>query len=91
MAISTDRFRVKSIRPAAHVMERGEAEVPTELQDKLKEAIVTAGDLRDGKLDEAGLQVKSYNLHHGGGGLVELFWNGQEYVLDLEPMPEQVS
>ncbi len=78
MAIRTDRFRVKAIRPAAHLHTD---QVPVDLQQRLQDKVVT---LRD--LEELGADVETARLYHGGQSLAVVYWHGLEYVLDLEPV-----
>jgi len=77
MAISTDRFRVKSIRPAEYLRTD---QVPKELQERVLGKVVAADDL-----GELGVQVKAAQLYHGGESLVAVYWKGDEYELTLEP------
>jgi hypothetical protein len=77
MATSTDRFKVVSIRPEAHVQVE---EVPEDLRAQVEGKVVTAGDL-----EELGADVQTARLYHGGGSLVVVYWHGDEYVLQLEP------
>ncbi len=77
MAIWTDRFKVSGIRPAAHL--QGE-DVPQDLTERFQDQVITLRDLED-----LGADVKTERLYHGGGSLVEVYWHGKEYVLDLEP------
>lgn len=81
MAVSTDKFRVTSIRPEAHLHT---SEVPKDLRDRVEGRIIT---LRD--LEELGADVKTSRLYHGGESLVVVYWHGNEYVLYLEPVTEQ--
>jgi hypothetical protein len=78
MAVSTDRFRVSSIRPSASAQYEG---VPQDLLDRVEGKVVTAGDL-----EELGIDVKSANFYHGGESLAVVYWDGSEYVLNLEPV-----
>lgn len=80
MAIRADHFRVKSIRPSAHLRTE---DVPQELQERLLGRVVA---LRD--LEELGASVKTSRLYHGGESLVVVYWHGEEYVLDLDPVTE---
>lgn len=79
MAVSTDRFHVTSVRPAASTQYEG---VPQDLLDQVEGKIVTAGDL-----EELGVDVSSANFYHGDG-LVVVQWHGNEYVLNLDPVPQ---
>lgn len=81
MAVSTDRFKVTSIRPEEHVQT---AEVPQDLRDRVEGKVITIGDLQG-----LGIDVKTYRLYHGGESLVDIYWHGDEYVLYLEPVTEQ--
>ncbi len=81
MAVSTDRFKVTSIRPEEHVEI---SDVPQDLRDRVEGKIITIGDLQG-----LGIDVKTYRLYHGGESLVDVYWHGDEYVLYLEPVPEQ--
>lgn len=78
MAIRTDRFRVKAIRPAEHLHTD---EVPADLQQRWQGKVITLGDL-----EELGASVESSRLYHGGQSLVVIYWHGLEYVLHLEPV-----
>ena len=78
MPVSTDRFRVTSVRPSANVQYEG---VPQDLLDKVEGKVITGGDL-----EELGVDVKTANLYHGGDSLAVITWNGNEYVLNLEPV-----
>ncbi len=78
MAISTDKFRVKSIRPEAHLHT---SEVPEDLRARVEGRVVTPRDL-----EELGADIKTIRLYHGGESLVVVYWHGQEYVLYLEPV-----
>ncbi len=82
MPYSTDRFKVTVIRPAEHLHT---TEVPQELRDKVMGKIVVANDL--GGL---GLDVETAQLYHGGESLMVVYWHGDEYVLYLEPVVEEV-
>ena len=77
MAISTDRFRVKSIRPAEHLHS---SEVPDDLKEKYEGKVITMQELA-----ELGATLEAQRLYHGGQSLVVIYWHGQEYVLNLEP------
>ncbi len=77
MAVSTDRFRVTSIRPEAHLHTD---QVPEDLREKMLDQIITVDDL-----EGMGAPVKASRLYHGGGSLVVVYWHGEEYVLYLEP------
>ncbi len=81
MAVSTDRFRVASVRPAASIQYEG---VPQDLLDRVEGKVITADDL-----EELGVDVKNANLFHGGESLAVVNWHGNEYVLNLDPVPEQ--
>ncbi|MCL4535415.1 MAG: hypothetical protein M1370_09690 [Bacteroidetes bacterium] len=81
MAVSTDRFKVTSIRPEAHLHT---PEVPQDLRDRVEGKIVTVEDL-----EKLGADVKTSRLYHGGESLVDVYWHGQEYVLYLEPVTEE--
>ncbi len=81
MAVSTDKFRVVSIRPAAHLHT---SEVPQDLRDQVEGKTVTAEDL-----EALGVDVETSRLYHGGESMVVIYWHGQEYVLYLEPVTEQ--
>lgn len=78
MAVTTDRFRVISIRPAATIQYEG---VPEDLRDWAEGKIITADDL-----EELGVDVKTVNLYHGSESLAVINWHGNEYVLNLEPV-----
>ena len=77
MAVSTDRFRVSSVRPSAQIQYEG---VPGDLVERVEGKIFTAGDL-----EELGVDVKTARLYHGGDGIAVIYWYGEEYVLNLEP------
>ncbi len=81
MAVSTDRFRVVSIRPEAHLHT---SEVPQDLRDQVEGKIVAIEDL-----EALGASVKTSRLYHGGESLVVVYWHGGEYVLYLEPVTEE--
>jgi len=78
MAIRTDRFRVKAIRPAQHLHTD---EVPADLKEKYQDKVITLSDL-----EELGATLESQRLYHGGQSLVVIYWHGQEYALHLEPV-----
>ena len=78
--IRTDHFVVKSIRPAADVVPK---EVPQELRDKLHNKKVSMESLEK----DLGVQVRSSSLYHGGESSVVVVWQGDQYVLDLDPAP----
>ena len=78
MAVSTDRFRVASVRPAASIQYEG---VPQDLLDRVEGKVIMAGDL-----EELGVDVRTANLYHGGEILAVINWHGNEYVLNLEPI-----
>ncbi len=78
MAVGTDRFRVASVRPAASIQYEG---VPQDLLDRVEGKVITADDL-----EEFGVDVKTADLYHGGESLAVINWNGNEYVLNLEPI-----
>ena len=77
MAVRTDRFKVTSIRPSANIQYEG---VPQDLVDKVQDKVFTAGDL-----EKLGVDVKSAQFYHGGDGIAVIYWDGDEYVLNLEP------
>ncbi len=77
MAVSTDRFKVTSVRPSANIQYEG---VPEDLLDRVEGKVFTAGDL-----EELGVDVKAARLYHGGDGIAVIYWHGKEYVLNLEP------
>jgi hypothetical protein len=81
MAISTDRFRVTSIRPEAHLHT---SEVPRDLRDRIEGRILTMEELQ-----AMGAVVKASRLYHGGESLVDVYWHGREYVLHLRPVTEK--
>ena len=81
MAVSTDRFKVTSIRPEAHLRT---SEVPQDLRDRVEGKVVTAEDL-----GQLGADVKASRLYHGGESMVDIYWHGGEYVLYLEPVTEE--
>ena len=78
MAIRTNRFRVRSIRPSAHLRDR---EVPPDLRDRLLDRVVTLADL-----EALGADVETARIYHGGRSLAVVYWHGDEYVVDLEPV-----
>lgn len=78
MAVSTDRFKVSSVRPSANIQYEG---VPEDLVQKVEGRTFTAGDL-----EELGVDVKTARLYHGGDGIAVICWQDKEYVLDLEPV-----
>ncbi len=81
MAVSTDKFRVASIRPEEHLHT---SEVPQDLRERVEGKTVTAEDL-----EALGVDLKTFRLYHGGESMVEVYWHGQEYVLYLEPVTEE--
>ncbi len=78
MAIRTDRFKVKAIRPVAHLRDE---EVPQDLVERLQDQVVTPRDL-----EEYGADMQTADFYHGGGSQAVVYWHGKEYVLDLEPV-----
>jgi hypothetical protein len=80
MPVSTDRFKVTSLRPSAQVQYEG---VPQDLTDKVEGMVFTVG-----QLEELGVDVKTARLYHGGDGIAVIYWHGEEYVLNLEPAPQ---
>lgn len=77
MVVSTDRFKVTSVRPSAQIQYEG---VPQDLQDRVEGRVFTVGDL-----EELGVDVKAARLYQAGDGIAVIDWQGEEYVLNLEP------
>jgi hypothetical protein len=78
--IRQEYFTVKSIRPAAQAES---SEVPEELRQAVEDKMLSLNSLEE----ELGIEVKSSNLYHGGESGAVIVWHGQEYVLELEPVP----
>ncbi|HEX9015942.1 MAG TPA: hypothetical protein VF960_08100 [Chloroflexota bacterium] len=81
MVVSTDRFRVLSVRPSASGQYEG---VPEELLEMVEGKVLVAEEL-----EGLGVEVKNARLYHGGDGIAVVEWQGEEFVLNLEPVESQ--